>query len=85
MAAVMKDIGLGNKPYEQKMPESVNNMMKDWLKFTPQDRDGFIINLYDVVQLLDQEEEMAWFATSDTCGKSATSFNDSYQPSVMQR
>ena len=33
--------------------------MKDWLKFTLQDRDGFIVNLYDVVQLLDQEEEMA--------------------------
>ena len=85
MAAVMKDIGLGNKPYEQNIPESVNNMMKDWWKFTPQDMDGFIINLFDVVQLLDQEDELAWFAMSDTGGKSATSFNNSYQPRVMKR
>ena len=64
-AFVLKDLGLGNKPYEQNMPESVNDMMKDWTKFIPQDMDRLIINLYDFVQSFDQEEEMAWFQLSD--------------------
>ena len=64
-AFVLKDLGLGNKPYEQNMPESVNDMMKDWPKFIPQDMDRLIINLYDFVQSFDQEEEMAWFHLSD--------------------
>ena len=64
-AFVMKGIGLGNKPYEQKIPESVNYTMKAWLKFIPQDMDRFIINLYDFVQSFDQEEEKTWFAMSD--------------------
>lgn len=54
-----KDLGLGNKPYEQNMPESVNDMMKDWKKFLPQDMDRLIIDLYDVVQSFDQEEDIA--------------------------
>lgn len=64
-AFVMKGIGLENKPYEQKIRESVNYAMKALLKFIPQDMDRFIINLYDFVQSLDQEEEKAWFAMSD--------------------
>ena len=64
-AFVMKGIGLENKPYEQKIPESVNYTMKALLKFIPQDMDRFIINLYDFVQSFDQEEEKAWFAMSD--------------------
>ena len=46
-AFVMKGIGLGNKMYEQNIPESVHNMRKEWLKFIPQDKDRFIINPYD--------------------------------------
>ena len=58
---VLKDLGLGNKPYEQNIPESVNDMMKDWMKYIPQEMDRLIVNLYDFVQSFDQEEEMAWF------------------------
>jgi len=29
-AFILKDLGLGNKSNEQNMPESVNDMMKDW-------------------------------------------------------
>ena len=29
VAFVLKDLGLGNRPFEQNMPESVNDMMKD--------------------------------------------------------
>ena len=60
-AFVMKDLDLGNKPYEQNIPESVNDMMKDWMKYIPQEMDRLIVNLYDFVQSFDQEEEMAWF------------------------
>lgn len=65
VAFVLKDLELGNKPYEQNMPESINDMMKDWTKFLPQDMDRFIISLYDLVQSFDQEEELAWFQLSD--------------------
>ena len=64
-AYVMKDLGLGNKPYEQNVPESMNDMMKDWTKFVAQDMDGFIVTLYDFVQSFDQEEELVWFQLSD--------------------
>ena len=47
------------------MPESVNDMIKDWTKFLPQDMDRVIISLYDFVQSFDQEEELAWFPLSD--------------------
>lgn len=62
---VLKDLGLGNKPYEQNITESVNDMMKDWMKNIPQETDRLIVNLYDFVQSFDQEEEMAWFQLSD--------------------
>ena len=29
VAFVLKDLGLGNRPFEQNMPKSVNDMMKD--------------------------------------------------------
>ena len=41
------------------MPESVNDMMKDWKMFIPQDMDRLIIDLSDVVQSFDQEEDIA--------------------------
>ena len=59
-AFILKDLGLGNKPYEQNILKSVNNMMKDWTKFLPQDMDRFIISLYDFMQSFDQVEELAW-------------------------
>ena len=64
-AFVLKDLGLGNKPYEENIPESVDDMMKDWMKYIPQEMDRLIVNLYDFVQSFDQEEEMAWFQLSD--------------------
>lgn len=64
-AFVVKDLGLGDKPYEQNIPESVNDMLKDWMKYIPQEMDRLIVNLYDFVQSFDQEEEMAWFQLSD--------------------
>ena len=50
---VMKDLGLGDKPYQQNIPESVNDMFKDWANFVPQDMDKFIVNLYDFVESFD--------------------------------
>ena len=64
-AYVMKELGLGNKPYEQNVPESVNSMIKDWNQFVAQDLDRFIVSLYDFAQSFDQEEELAWFGLSD--------------------
>lgn len=64
-AFILKDLGLGNKPYEQKILKSVNNMMKDWTKFLPQDMDRFIISLYDFMQSFDQVEELAWSQLSN--------------------
>ena len=63
-AVVLKDLGLGNKPYEQSIPESVNNMMKDWMTYIPLEMDRLIVNLYDIVQKFYQEEEMALFQLS---------------------
>ena len=62
---VLKDLGLGNKPYEQNVPESMNDMMKDWTKFVVQDMEGFIVTLYDFMQSFEQGEELAWFQLSD--------------------
>ena len=62
---VMKNLGLGDKPYQQNIPESINDMLKDWANFVPQDMDKFIVTLYDFVESFDQEEELAWFQLSD--------------------
>ena len=64
-AVVLKDLGLGNKPYEQNIPESVNNIMKDWMKYIPLEMDRLIVNLYDFVQKFYQEEEMPLFQLSN--------------------
>ena len=57
----MKKLGLGEEPYHQNLPESMNDMMKTWTSFVPQEMDSFIISLFDFVESFDFEEEMAWF------------------------
>ena len=62
---VMKGLGLGEEPYHQNVPESMNEMMKSWTSFVPQEMDSFIISLFDFVESFDYEEEMAWFGMSE--------------------
>ena len=64
-AFILKDLGLENKPYEQNTPHSINDIMKDWTTFLPQDMDRFIISLYDFMQSFDQEEKLARFQLSN--------------------
>lgn len=61
----MNGLGLGDKPYQQTIPESINDMLKDWSEFVPQVMDKFIVSLYNFVESFDQEEELAWFQLSD--------------------
>ena len=62
---VMKKLGLSEEPYHQNLPESINDMMKTWTSFLPQEMDSFIISLFDFVEPFDFEEEMAWFGMSE--------------------
>ena len=62
---VMKGLGLGNKPYHQNIPESINDMLKDWSNFVPQEMDKFIVSVYDFLESFNQEEELAWFQLSE--------------------
>ncbi|KAJ7380601.1 hypothetical protein OS493_009068 [Desmophyllum pertusum] len=62
---MMKDLGLRDNPYQQNIPESINDMLKYWTNFVPQDMNKFIVTLYDFVESFDQEEELAWFQLSD--------------------
>ena len=62
---VMEGLGLGEEPYQQNVPESMNDMMKTWTSFVPQEMDSFIISLFDFVESFDYEEEMAWFGMSE--------------------
>ena len=55
----MKKLGLSEEPYHQNLPESMNDMIKTWTSFVPQEMDSFIISLFDF------EEEMAWFGMSE--------------------
>ena len=61
----MKGLGLGDKPYHQNIPESINDMLKDWSNFVPQEMDKFIVSVYDFVESFNQEEETAWFQLSE--------------------
>lgn len=40
---IMQVLGLGDDPYHQNIPESVNHMMKECNNFVPQDLDKFVI------------------------------------------
>ena len=33
---VMQDLGLGEEPYHQNVPESLNRTIKEWTNFVPQ-------------------------------------------------
>lgn len=62
---VVKDLGAGDGPYNQNIPESVNGLLKDWNNFKPQEMDKLILALYDLVQSFNEEEELAWFGLSE--------------------
>lgn len=61
----MQDLGLGNEPYHQNVPESSNRMMKEWTIFVPQHLAIFVLSLYSFVESFDTETELAWFGISD--------------------
>ena len=58
---VVKDLGVGDGPYNRNIPESLNGLLKDWNNFKPQEMDKLILALYDLVQSFNEEEELAWF------------------------
>ena len=62
---VMKGLGLGDKPYQQNLPESINDMLKNWSNFVPQDMDKFIASVYDLVGYCNEEDKLALFQLSD--------------------
>ena len=62
---VTEGLGLGEEPYQQNVPESMNDMMKSWNSFVPQEMDSFIISCFDFVESFDYEEELAWFGMSE--------------------
>ena len=62
---VVKVLGLGDDPYTQNIPESVNDVIKDWNNFKSQDMDKLILALYDLVHSFNEEEELAWFGLSE--------------------
>lgn len=44
---VMEGLGLGEGPYQQNVPESMNDMMKTWNSLVSQEMDSFIISCFD--------------------------------------
>ena len=62
---VVKDLEVGDGPYNQNIPETVNGLLKDWNNFKPQEMDKLIFALYDLVQSFNEEEELAWFGLSE--------------------
>lgn len=62
---VMQDLGLGEDPYGQNIPEAVNKMIKDWVNFLPSEIDSFILSIHDLIQSFDTEEELVWLGLSD--------------------
>lgn len=61
----MEGLGLGEGPYQQNVPESMNDMMKTWNSLVSQEMDSFIISCFDFVESFDYEEELAWFGMSE--------------------
>ena len=55
---VVKDLGVGDGPYNRNIPESLNGLLKDWNNFKPQEMDKLILALYDLVQSFNEEEEL---------------------------
>ena len=62
---VTEGLGLGEEPYQQNVPESMNDMMKSWISLVPLEMDSFIISCFDFVESFDYEEELAWFWISE--------------------
>ena len=62
---VMQDLGLGEDPYGQNIPEAINNLIKDWVNFLPSEIDSFILSLHDLVQSFAIEKELTWFGLSN--------------------
>lgn len=62
---IMQDLGLGDQPYHQNIPEAVNCMIKEWTNFVPQDLDKFVISIYDFAESFEIETELAWFGISE--------------------
>ena len=44
---VVHELGLGEEPYLQNIPEAINAMLKQWNNFIPQELDRFVVSLYD--------------------------------------
>jgi hypothetical protein len=55
---VVESLGVGDAPYTQNIAESVNDLIKDWNCFKPQEMDKLILALYDLVQSFNEEEEL---------------------------
>ena len=62
---VVDALGVGDGPYSQNTPESINDLIKDWNNFKAQEMDKLVLSLYDVVQSFNEEEELAWFGLSE--------------------
>ena len=62
---VVEGLGVGIGPYTQNIPESINDLIKDWNCLKPQEMDKLVLALYDLVQSFNEEEELAWFGLSD--------------------
>ena len=61
---IMQDLGLGDQPYHQNIPESADCMIEGWTNFVPPDLDKFIISIYDF-ESFEIETELVWFGISE--------------------
>jgi len=52
-------LGVGDGPYSQNTPESINDLIKDWNNFMAQEMDKLVLSLSDVIQSFNEEEELA--------------------------
>ena len=62
---VVHELGLGEEPYLQNIPEAVKAMLKERNNLVPQELDRFVVSLYDFVESNKMETELAWFGLSD--------------------
>jgi len=62
---VVHELGLGEEPYLQNIPEAMYAMLKQWNNFIPQELVRFVVSLYDFKESQEMETELAWFGLSD--------------------
>jgi len=62
---IKKDLGLGDQPYQQNIPEPFNCSIKEWTNFIPPDLDKFITSIYDFAESFEIKNELAWFRISE--------------------